>query len=156
MYAFHHLISCRSSVHAIWYGHMIHTRAACARQAVRMTFSGDGSLSELLGALQALEPEPWALHVPGGHETPAPASAQLLPSGEPQVAPANGHLPRQDPALRPGAVAEVQGSGTVAVASRGLVRVPRRGRWTSPEMTTSTTGEAIIALEWTWMPGLTL
>ena len=113
---------------------------AC-QQAVRgpSSSSGDGSLSELLGALQALEPQPWALPVPR-LPTPPDAALRLPASAMPPSARAGTHPSHAAPITPPSAAEAKQVPDGAASASGGSQRGRRHERWTAPDLAASPAG----------------
>jgi len=118
-------------------------QTALAPQAARgpSSSSGDGSLSELLGALQALEPEPWAPPVP---RLPAPLFAPpgLPAAGQPPSARLGIRLSPAASIVPPSAAEVKREPDGMASASGGSHRGRRHERWTAPDLAASPAGMA--------------
>ena len=102
-----------------------------------MTYSGDGSLGELLESLQTLEPEPWSL---AASAPTAPSPPQEL---QPAAFAASGPQPCPSPAqLREVLMTRVDRVSTSATPGTnvGAERVVRHARWKTPELSSTPAG----------------
>ena len=112
-----------------------------------MTFSGDGSLGELLESLQTLEPEPWSLPAPA----PAPHSATRAPYTAAAASPTVAAPRAASNPLGGGSAAQASVVPSVGRVDRddaarmedevaGPVRPARHARWTTSELSSSQAG----------------